>query len=81
MAKTPSPPDVSSLSFEDALKELETIVRQLEGGEIGLDAAIGAYERGAKLKGHCEAKLKEARARVEKIRLGSDGAVTAEETD
>lgn len=70
------PPDIASLSFEDALKELDAIVRQLEGGQIKLDDAIGTYERGAKLKQHCEAKLKEAQARVDRISLGPDGAVS-----
>jgi exodeoxyribonuclease VII small subunit len=81
MAKTPSATDVESLSFEEALAELEKIVRQLEEGKGGLDAAIQAYERGARLKRHCEAKLKEARARVDKIVLARDGAVGAEPAD
>ena len=67
------PTDVTGLSFEDALAELEKIVRQLEEGKGGLDASIKAYERGAALKRHCEAKLKEARARIDKIMLASDG--------
>lgn len=70
-----APNDVSGLSFEEALVELEKIVRQLEEGKIGLDVAIKTYERGAALKHHCEAKLKEARARIEKITLASDGTV------
>lgn len=75
--------DVSSLSFEDSLAELEKIVRQLEEGKGGLDASIKAYERGAALKRHCEAKLKEARARIDKIVLASDGTPMAKpvETD
>jgi len=81
MAKTPPPTDIESLSFEDALAELEKIVRQLEEGKGGLDSAIEAYERGAKLKRHCEAKLAEARARVEKIVLKADGTVDAEPTN
>jgi len=81
MVKTPPATDIETLSFEEALAELEKIVRQLEEGKGGLDAAIQAYERGAKLKQHCEAKLKEARARVEKIVLKADGAVDTEPTD
>ncbi len=60
------------------MAELEEIVRQLENGKSSLDEAIGAYERGALLKDHCEKKLNEARARVEKIRLDADGGVAAE---
>jgi len=73
--------DVSALTFEDALAELETIVRRLEEGTAKLDEAISAYERGIVLKRHCEAKLKEAQARVEKIVVGPNGATTAEPID
>ena len=73
----PAPTDVAGLSFEDALAELEKIVRQIEEGKGGLDASIKAYERGAALKRHCEAKLKEARARIDKIVLASDGTPSA----
>ncbi len=66
--------DVGKMSFEDALGELEDIVAELEDGSIKLDQAIGAYERGAKLKAHCEKKLSEAKAKVEKISLGPEGA-------
>jgi exodeoxyribonuclease VII small subunit len=65
--------EIASLSFEAALTELEKIVRQLEEGKSSLEDAIGAYERGAKLKEHCERKLSEAKARVEKISLGAGG--------
>lgn len=67
--------DIASLSFEESLAELDRIVRQLEGGAVKLDDAIGAYERGAQLKAHCEAKLKEAQAKVDRISLGPDGQV------
>ena len=70
------PADIAKMNFEDALKELEGIVRQLEEGKGRLDEAIDAYTRGALLKRHCEAKLAEAEARIEKIVLGPDGAVT-----
>tara|TARA_Y100001934_G_C12209111_1_gene705119 strand:- start:270 stop:521 length:252 start_codon:yes stop_codon:yes gene_type:complete len=73
--------DVSKMSFEDALEELEEIVRTLEGGKGKLEDAITAYERGAKLKAHCEKKLKEAQAKVEKISLGADGEAVAEPAD
>jgi exodeoxyribonuclease VII small subunit len=65
MAKTPD--DISALGFEEAMKELEKIVRDLESGQVKLDDAVKAYERGAALKKHCEAKLTEARTKVEKI--------------
>jgi exodeoxyribonuclease VII small subunit len=67
------PADISQLSFEDALAELEKIVKQLEAGQGKLDDAIRSYERGAFLKRHCEAKLREAQAKVEKIVLSADG--------
>ncbi len=65
MAKTPD--DIAALGFEEAMKELERIVRDLESGQVKLDDAVKAYERGAALKRHCEAKLADARAKVEKI--------------
>jgi len=70
------PPDVSRMSFEDALAELEQIVRGLEGGQQKLEDAITAYERGAALRKHCEAKLAEAEARVAAIVRTADGSLT-----
>ncbi|MBM3573630.1 MAG: exodeoxyribonuclease VII small subunit, partial [Alphaproteobacteria bacterium] len=67
-----------ALAFEDALKELETIVKQLETGKGSLDEAIHAYERGTLLKRHCEAKLKEAQERVDRIVAAVDGSVSTE---
>ena len=72
------PPDIAAMNFEDALAELEQIVRRLEGGQVKLDEAILSYERGALLKRHCEKKLNEAQQRVDRIVIGADGAVTAE---
>ena len=72
------PPDIAAMNFEDALAELEQIVRRLEGGQVKLYEAILSYERGAQLKQHCERKLNEAQQRVDRIVIGSDGAVTAE---
>lgn len=63
----------ADLSFEDALKELEVIVRQLESGDVPLDASISLYERGDLLRGHCQKRLDAAQARIEKIRVGTDG--------
>ncbi len=76
MAKEPAlPKDIAGLSFEDALKELEGIVKQLEQGQVKLDEAITAYERGALLKKHCEQKLAEAKMKVDKIVFAADGSV------
>lgn len=66
--------DIASLSFEDALAELERIVKSLEGGQLRLEEAITCYERGAALKAHCENKLREAEARVQAIVRQSDGS-------
>jgi exodeoxyribonuclease VII small subunit len=68
--------DVSTLSFEDALAELEQIVRALESGQQKLEDAIAAYERGAALRRHCEAKLAEAEARVAAIVEHADGTLS-----
>lgn len=68
--------DVQALSFEDALAELERIVRGLEGGQQKLEDAIAAYERGAALRAHCEAKLAEADARVQAIVAHADGSLS-----
>ena len=73
--------DIAAMSFEQAMAELEAIVSRLESGEEKLDDAIGAYERGAALKRHCEARLREAQDKVERIRLDADGGVTAEAAD
>ena len=76
MAKKPD--DISKLSFEKALAELEEIVQKLESGEAELEASIALYERGAALKTHCEAKLKSAQEKIEKIVVGADGKPKAE---
>ena len=81
MADSKAKADIAKMSFEDALKELETIVRGLESGSGQLDAAIDAYERGAALKKHCEAKLREAQAKIEKITIEAGGNVASEPTD
>ncbi|MEQ8603456.1 MAG: exodeoxyribonuclease VII small subunit [Marivibrio sp.] len=75
------PDDIQAMSFEQAMHELEEIVQAMERGDAGLDEAIDRYTRGAQLKRHCEAKLKEAKARVEKITVGADGGVSAEDAD
>ncbi len=72
---------IAKLSFEEALAELEEIVGALEDGDSDLDKAINAYERGTRLKKHCEAKLKEAKARIDKISVDPEGNPTAEPAD
>jgi exodeoxyribonuclease VII small subunit len=76
----PIPAEIAALSFEDALRELEEIVRKLEGGKSRLDEAISDYERGTLLKRHCEDKLRRAQERIDKIVVSPDGTVTAETT-
>ena len=71
--KSEDKPDVASLSFEQALGELENIVGALEGGQTALDQSIELYARGEELKKRCEALLKVAEARIEKIKLSADG--------
>lgn len=66
---------VETMNFESALAELETIVRDLETGKTTLEESISAYERGVALRTHCEKKLREAQAKIEKITVTSDGAV------
>jgi exodeoxyribonuclease VII small subunit len=78
MSEATLPADIVAMSFEDALVELEGIVRRLEGGQVKLDDAIQSYERGAQLKRHCEKKLNEAQQRVDRIVIGPDGAMTVE---
>jgi exodeoxyribonuclease VII small subunit len=83
-AKRPEPAtaaDVNQMSFEDALVELEQIVRGLEAGQQKLENAITAYERGAALRRHCEAKLAEAEARVAAIVEHADGTLGTRQVD
>ena len=72
--------DIAALSFEQALAELEKIVGQLESGQAPLEESIDLYTRGAALKAHCEAKLKSAQLRVEKIVVGPGGGAERAET-
>ena len=65
--------DLSQMTFEDALKALEEVVRKLETGEVALDESISLYERGELLRKHCQARLDAAQARIEKIVAGPDG--------
>jgi exodeoxyribonuclease VII small subunit len=73
--------DIRAMSFEAALKELETIVQKLESGQAPLAESIAIYERGDALKSHCEALLKEAEMKIEKITLRGGQAVGTEPLD
>jgi exodeoxyribonuclease VII small subunit len=66
--------DVSNLTFEKALAELESIVGKLERGDVPLEESIAMYSRGEVLRTHCETLLKQAEMRIEKIALGADGS-------
>ena len=83
-AKNPSveiADDIKNLNFEEALAALEDIVRNLESGKVSLEQSIEIYTRGTELKAHCENKLKDATARIEKITKSSDGALTSAPLD
>ena len=66
-------PDIGTMSFEDALRALEDVVRRLESGDVPLDDSITLYERGELLRKHCQSRLDAAQARIEKIVQGPDG--------
>ena len=66
--------DITKMSYEDALKELETIVNKLENGDVPLEESISIYERGDKLRAHCNKLLSSAESKVEKIRISSNGS-------
>lgn len=68
------PAPIAQMSFEQALKEFEQVVGQLDRGEVPLDQMIALYERGAALKSHCDAKLKEAEEKIAKITVDGAGA-------
>ena len=66
--------EIATMSFEDALRALEEVVRKLEGGDVPLDDSISLYERGEELRKHCQARLDAAQQRIERIVAGPDGA-------
>lgn len=66
--------DIAAMSFERALKELESIVGRLERGDVELEESISIYERGEMLKEHCDRLLRQAEAKVEKLTLAADGS-------
>jgi len=69
-------PNIAAMTFEDALRALEDVVRKLESGEVPLDDSISLYERGEALRRHCQARLDVAQARIERIVAGPDGTAT-----
>lgn len=79
MNETNSNSDVATLAFEDALKQLETIVDRLERGDVALAESIEIYERGEALRNRCDALLKSAEMKIEKIKAGRDGQATGTE--
>ncbi len=72
-ASRPVAAPAGDMPFEEALAQLEEIVRTLERGDVALDKSVEIYERGEVLKKHCEGLLKQAEARIRKITLGADG--------
>jgi exodeoxyribonuclease VII small subunit len=78
MAET-SNADVKKMPFEQAIEELERIVRDLEGGKVPLEKSVTLYERGEALKKRCDELLRQAEARVEKITLDANGKPTGSE--
>ena len=79
MKKSNISPDITKLSFEEALEQLEEIVSKLEDGSINLEESIEEYTRGVHLKNHCEIKLKEATLKVEQITIDKDGKFSSKE--
>ena len=73
--------NLEKLSFEDALAQLENIVRELESGKIKLDDAVAVYEKATTLKKFCEDKLKAAQLKIEKINVAADGSISTEPLD
>ena len=79
MKKSNISPDITKLSFEEALEQLEDIVSKLEDGSINLEESIEEYTRGIHLKNHCETKLKEATLKVEQITIDKEGKFSTKE--
>ena len=75
------PESIKKISFEDALTELEEIVRKIDTGQENLADAIDSFERGVLLKKHCEKMLKDAKLKIEKIASSSEGKINTTEVD
>ena len=80
---TELPPDsvIKNLSFEEAMRQLDEVVKRLEAGQDKLDDALALYERGVALRQHCTVKLTEAQARIDRIEVGPDGQITVKPMD
>ena len=76
MSEIKSKKDIAAMSFEEAMGALEAVVRQLEEGNVPLEASIALYEYGANLRAHCETRLAAAEEKVAQITQGADGAAT-----
>ncbi|MDO7834655.1 exodeoxyribonuclease VII small subunit [Sphingobium sp. HBC34] len=76
MAEELSPPDPATLSFEDALRALEQIVRRLESGDVPLDESISLYAQGEALRQRCAERLHAAEARIARLTVDANGVVT-----
>ncbi len=72
--------NITDLSFEEAMEELESVVRQLETGKIKLDDAVSAYERGVLLKKHCEEKLQQAKSKIDKLIIDKENTIIGQES-
>ena len=71
-------PDLSDLSFEEALRRLEAIVEDLEGGQMALEEALARFEEGMRLRGECLQRLKDAETKIEQVLADSEGGGAAE---
>lgn len=79
--KVDIPDDIKAMDFEEALGALEEIVRNLESGQVSLEKSIDIYTRGTQLRAHCDEKLKDATARIEKITKSGNGALNTSPLD
>ena len=70
---------LDKMSFEDAMKELEKLVDSLDKGDVSLDEAIAAYDRGSQLKEYCEKKLNEAKMKIETIQTSDKEVINADQ--
>ncbi|MBQ7413348.1 MAG: exodeoxyribonuclease VII small subunit [Alphaproteobacteria bacterium] len=73
------PKEIEQMTFEEAMEELETVVRQLESGKIKLDEAVAVYDRGVRLKRFCADKLAAAQSTIDKLVIGKDGTISGKE--
>lgn len=79
--KVDIPDDIKAMDFEEALGALEDIVRNLESGQVSLEKSIDIYTRGTQLRAHCDDKLKDATARIEKITQSGNGELSTSPLD